>query len=349
MAAGPLHLTVAASAAGAHPAALQRGGAGAFPPSRHWQEMARLAERGGLDALWLGALGEPGLDPLPLLGALISVTRRIGLGAYWGLDRAEPFHVARVFATLDHLSAGRTAWIAGLSGATPEDTPRGQEFIEVTRKLWDSWEDEGLLLDVASGRFADPARVHPIHHVGRFFSVRGPLNVPRPVQGNPPVVMRLPEDESGRRLALAAADVLLLSCTRPEQAMAVRRASMAAGRPPAGLRILVDVMVTLGETETAAQRRAAALDRLIPLRPHAEMQQFVGTPDQLVDHFAAWSETGCCEGFNILPAVLPDDLATLVAEVVPRAQARGLRGSGYAGSTLREHLGLARSRSQYAR
>jgi alkanesulfonate monooxygenase SsuD/methylene tetrahydromethanopterin reductase-like flavin-dependent oxidoreductase (luciferase family) len=351
-----LHLTASLAGSGFHPAAWRCGPQPAFPAGRRLQQMAQLAERGGLDAVWLGpprfgpaavATGQVDatrLDPLPVLGSLIAGTTQIGLGAHWGVDGTEPFHVARVFATLDHLAYGRTAWIVGLP-ADDADLARAAELVDVTRKLWDSWEDEGFLLDVPTGRFADPARVHPIEHAGAFFTVRGPLNVPRPVQGNPPLVMTCPASAAGRRFAAATADVLLLDAATPDA---------AAARPAGGARALVNVMAVLGETEAAAQQRADALDGLITPQLAAALHadgpcrtlRFVGTPDRLVDVFAAWA--GSCDGFNILPAVLPDDLALFVDAVVPIARARGLAPAGAAGTTLRAHLGLDRPRSRYA-
>ncbi len=199
---------------------------------------ARTAEGGGLDAVLLGFPTAPRavqasgqsegkidrlhLDPLPLAGLLIGATRHIGLCGYWPADVAEPFHVARVFGTLDHLSGGRMGWIAGLGGSaetagrfqradlalSDEDAAaRFVELIDVARQLWDSWEDKGFVVDQATGTFADPEHVHPIEHAGLFFTVRGPLNVPRPEQGQPVILHR---DVAATRAGLAAsADIVL--------------------------------------------------------------------------------------------------------------------------------------------
>ena len=200
-----LHLTLSLAGSGYHPAAWHFSPFPRKPNAAPFQSLARAAEQACMDAILLGIPVEGGidrtntmqLDPLPLLGSLIAATRRIGLAASWTVDFTEPFHVARVFGTLDHLSYGRTAWIARmfntdallpLIGKAPETTSvaaycnRADEFIDVVRKLWDSWEDEAFALDKSSGMFADPDRVHPINHAGQFFTVRGPLNVPRPPQ-----------------------------------------------------------------------------------------------------------------------------------------------------------------------
>jgi alkanesulfonate monooxygenase SsuD/methylene tetrahydromethanopterin reductase-like flavin-dependent oxidoreductase (luciferase family) len=350
---GTLHLTASLSSAGFHPAGWRMATGDAFPIGRRFQAMAQTAERGLLDAVWLGApfADRIPIDPLPLLGSLIAGTSHIGLGAAWAVDHAEPFHVARVMATLDHLAGGRAAWIAGIAGTdrptadfghVPPLPPggyldRAAEMIDLVRALWDSWEDEGLLLDVATGRFADPARVHPIHHAGPYFTVRGPLNLPRPVQGNPPVVIA-PPPGGGQAAVLALADVLLLPCRTPDAAAAWR----------GGARTQVNIMPILGATEAEARSRAAALDALTGPDdgPEPDVLRFVGTPLGLVDMFEAWAAS--CDGFNLLPAVLPDDLDGIVDSVIPLARARGLVRAAYDGATLREHLGLVRPRSRFA-
>ncbi len=371
-----LHLTVSLAGSGYHPAAWHVSPLPARPDAAAIQAIARTAERGRLDAILLGLpldapLGGIGgantlqLDPLPLLGSLIGVTRQIGLGAAWTVDYTEPYHVARVFATLDHLSYGRTAWIARMFGTAalaprigrpggPDDPAaycaRAGEFIDVVRRLWDSWQDEAFALDKPSGMFVDPECVHPIHHAGAYFSVRGPLNVPRPPQGNPALVLEDPATAIGRRFAAATADVLLTSCASLRTAIARRRElrdlTMDRARCAEPLRVLANMMVVLEDTETAAQHRAAALDALVP--PGTAAPRFVGTPDQLVETLLTWRRQDACDGFNVLPAVLPTDLDRLVDAVVPRLRRLGLFRDDYTGGTLREHLGLSRPRSQYA-
>jgi len=372
-----LHLTVSLASSGYHPAAWHVSPLPARPDAAAIQAMARTAERGRLDAILLGlpidgpvgGIGRANtmqLDPLPLLGSLIAVTRQIGLGAAWTVDYTEPYHVARVFATLDHLSYGRTAWIARMFGTAalaprigrpggPDDPAaycaRAGEFIDVVGKLWDSWEDEAFALDKPSGMFVDPQLVHPLHHVGEYFSVRGPMNVPRPPQGNPVLVLEDPTTTIGRRFAAATADVLLTSCASLPTAIARYRElhalSVGRMRCPDPPRILANVVVVLDDTEAAAQRRAAALDALVPPAA-ASVPRFVGTPDQLVETLLTWRQQDACDGFNVLPAVLPADLDRLVDAVVPRLRRLGLFRNDYAGSTLREHLGLALLPSQYA-
>ena len=243
------------------------------PDARALQAAVRAAERGKLDAVLLGRWrygeGKFDIDPLPLMGSMIGITQRIGLAASWTVDFTEPYHVARVFATLDHLSYGRSAWFVDMFGTErllpligkPEETSdttaycaRAGEFIDVVKALWDSWEDEGFALDKATGMFADPDRVHPIDHTGRFFTVRGPLNVPRPPQGTPPLIMRDPADDAARPFVARYADIILTDDASSEHVRALR--ALADGRD---IRVLTNLRCILGETELRRRKRAAAL------------------------------------------------------------------------------------------
>jgi alkanesulfonate monooxygenase SsuD/methylene tetrahydromethanopterin reductase-like flavin-dependent oxidoreductase (luciferase family) len=285
------------------------------------QQIARAAEQAKLDAILLPS-GAGQLDPLPLVGSLIAVTRQIGLAAGWTIDFTEPYHVARVFGTLDHLSYGRTAWIAEmfgterllpLIGKPPEADDvagycaRAGEFIDVVTKLWDSWEDEGFALDKVSGMFADPDRVHPINHAGQFFTVRGPLNVPRPPQGNPPLVLCDPPTEQARCFVATTADVIITDDGSAARCQELR--ALANGRD---VRVLANLRYERTE------------------------------PAQLVERFARCA----CDGFNLIPAA-PDDVEPLL-DAIRLAQRAGLFRREYEGTTLREHLKLRRPRSLYA-
>src|SRR3954466_14949036 len=148
--------------------------------------------RGSLEPSLRYAVQAPEHDPIPLLSYMAAVTQHVGLAATFSPSQSHPFHAARLWATLDHLTAGRAAWNVvttlnhnqsanfGEDLRPPDERyDRAHEFIEVCRKLWDSWEDDALVMDRAAGVFADPAKVHRIDHVGRFFNSRGPLNVVR--------------------------------------------------------------------------------------------------------------------------------------------------------------------------
>jgi alkanesulfonate monooxygenase SsuD/methylene tetrahydromethanopterin reductase-like flavin-dependent oxidoreductase (luciferase family) len=185
--------------------------------------------------------------------------------------------------------------------------------------------------------------VHVIHHSGPYFTVRGPLNVPRPPQGIPVLIMSDPATTVGRRFVASTADVILTNRgSLPEAAERCRELHALAPHP----RILANVHFVLGDTEAAALRRAAELDAFASRA--LDGMHFAGTPEQLVDLFATWHQHRACDGFNLLPAVMPDDVDLLVDAVIPLAQSRSLFRTSYTGTTLREHFGLARPRSQYA-
>ena len=377
-----MHLLVSLASHGWHPAAWRVADVPGFAGAEPFRAMARLAERGGVDAVLVGppsaprALRESGrldgirMDPLPLLGTLIGATDRIGLCAWWPGDVAEPFHVARVFATLDHLSLGRTGWITGLEGAEErgeryryakfpdseaDQAARLGELIDVARQLWDSWEDQGFVVDQASGTFADPEHVHPIDHAGRFFTVRGPLNVPRPVQGQPVIIHRDMPEGPMQSVAAISAELVLAECATMTMAEAVTRRrdwqtlAQQHGRDPEALRFIVRIMPILAGTEEAALARAAELDRLADgASPPENVVRFVGTPERFADWLAQWRAAGACDGFDILPAVMPLDLAMVVEQVVPLLRRRDLRPAGYEQASLRGHLGLQRAASRFA-
>ncbi len=360
-----MHLVASLAAHGWHPAAWRVTGKAGFDGAAPFRAMARNAERGGLDAIMLGlptvARAERSrgvdtlhLDPLPLLGAMIGATRQIGLCGYWPADVAEPFHVARVFATLDHLAGGRTGWIAGLAGpdelaqhfqrldlptSGPDAETRMVELIDVARQLWDSWEDGSFVVDQSTATFSDSEKVHPIDHAGRFFTVRGPLNVPRPVQGQP-VILYL--DRPSAQI-VPGVEVVLSACATMEAAKA-RRAQWH------GTQFIARVMPILAESETEAHKRAAALDAaLAPDAPApTSLPRFVGTPNQFAAWMAEWHAAGVCDGFDILPAVSTVDLDLVVEAVVPLLRRQGLRPGGYGGPMLRDLLGLARPASRFA-
>ena len=297
-----------------------RGGSALPPaPSLDWfRSLVRTAERGGIDAILFDGQWGPSsaftLDPIPLIVALAECSSRIGLAGAIEIDHAEPFNIARSFAAADRLTAGRSALIAATGAKRPGDFghapkrttaeryARAAECIAVARKLWDSWEDEAILLDKPNGKFSNPDRVHPINHAGTFFSVRGPLNAPRPLQGNPPVIQRDATPE-GLALARETADVFI--APDPSALPAIRTA--LDDRP----RLLVSLPFD-GKPETFAARLA----ELLPL----------------------------CDGVDCVTA----ELDTFVDEAVPLLRTRGLRPAAYEGKTLREHMGLARPRSQFA-
>ena len=256
----------------------------------HWIGLARLAERGLMDSLfladgpslWHGADYRPAgqLEPTVLLTVLAGATQRIGLIATASTTYNEPYNLARRFASLDHVSGGRAGWnivtTADRSAAQNfglADRPdhadrylRAAEFLEVSIKLWDSWEDGAIIAEKASGRYTAPGTVHAIEHEGDFYRVRGPLNVPRCPQGHPLLVQAGSSPDGKDFAALYAEAVFTAQQTLPDaQAFYadLKARVRGAGRAPDLVKILPGIVPVLGGTEAEAQARAAELEEAI--------------------------------------------------------------------------------------
>jgi alkanesulfonate monooxygenase len=219
-------------------------------------------------------------EPFTLLSALASVTERIGLVATASTTYDAPYHIARRFASLDHISGGRAGWNivttanpdAALNFGLDEDIDhdaryvRAREFYDVVTGLWDSFADDAFVRDVESGIFVDPSRMHVLGHKGPSLSVRGPLNIARPVQGWP-VIVQAGASEAGRQLAAETAEVIFGAAPNLAAGKAfyadIRRRMVAAGRDPAGLKILPAAFVVVGDTIAEAEAKRARLDRLV--------------------------------------------------------------------------------------
>ncbi|MGH1572420.1 LLM class flavin-dependent oxidoreductase [Methylobacterium sp. P31] len=219
-------------------------------------------------------------DPLTLLPALAVLTDRIGLIATASTTYNEPYHVARKFASLDHISKGRAGWNLVTSGNPDEALnfgrdahldhatryARAREFFDVVTGLWDSWADDAFTMDPESGLFFDPGKMHVLDHRGEFLKVKGPLNVARPVQGWP-VIVQAGASEAGRQIAAETAEMVFASGTTLETAQAfyadVKGRMPAAGRDPEDLKVLPGCFVVLGETEVEARAKKERLDDLV--------------------------------------------------------------------------------------
>jgi alkanesulfonate monooxygenase SsuD/methylene tetrahydromethanopterin reductase-like flavin-dependent oxidoreductase (luciferase family) len=354
---------------GWHPGAWRVNDTYLFQP-RSLIDAAVRAEQANFDAVIFGMpdsqFKAPGdgtaasvrFDALPLMGAAIGATERIGLCGYWPLDVAEPFHVARVMASLDHLSGGRAGWVTGLAGreslladyahmpllAEPDAVHRAAEFISVVQELCDSWDDQAYVADQTSGIFVDPDRVRPVMHSGSYFTVRGPLNVPRPIQGHPVIVLNDGGSEALHAAVLPLVDMLLCDLQTPDQAAQFRarvrsRYLSSPGSSPA--LVLKTAMPILAHTEREALQRA---DELAALGT-GPAPFFVGTPTGLAAELTRWFELGACDGFNLQPAVNTRDLdfvCEAVASSLRSASRRGSEGS----CTLRQTLRIARPPSR---
>jgi FMN-dependent oxidoreductase (nitrilotriacetate monooxygenase family) len=261
----------------------------------YYRRLAEAAEAAKLDALFVAdhvAIWDSfesnvahypnaRLEPLTLLSALASVTRHIGLIGTASASYSEPYNLARMFASLDHISNGRAAWNVVTSAMNEEAMnfgrdgniehafryERAAEFVNVAKALWDSWEDGSIRLDRASGTFADPARAHRIDHAGKHFRVRGPLNVPRPPQGHP-IIVQAGSSEDGKQLAAASADLHFAIVRTIEEGQRYRQdfdARLARlGRDPASLKILPGILPIVARTAAEAQEKQALLESLIP-------------------------------------------------------------------------------------
>ncbi|MEJ2855708.1 MULTISPECIES: LLM class flavin-dependent oxidoreductase [unclassified Saccharothrix] len=307
-----LHLNAFLMGVGHHEAAWRhpRTDPSAVEDVRHYQRLARIAERGAFDSVFLAdgvqvwgdvrhtAAGR--FEPLTLLSAVAGATSRIGLIATASTGFSEPYNLARLFASLDHISGGRAGWnIVTTAGdraaqnfsrdANAEHTQRYQraaEFVDVVTALWDSWEDDALVVDPASGVFADPDKVHEINHRGTFFQVRGPLNATRAPQGHP-LLVQAGSSEDGKAFAAQHAEAVFTAQQTFAEALAFYRdlkGRLAAhGRTEDQLVVLPGIVPVLGSTEQEARRLADELDDLIvPTRAVAQLTDLIGV--DLTDH-----------------------------------------------------------------
>lgn len=289
-----LHLNVNLLHSGVYPSAwrLPDSRPDAFVDIDHFVRVARVAERGKLDAIFLAdtpAINDRidyrpfnALEPTVVLASVAAATSHVGLVATASTTYNEPYNLARRFASLDMVSRGRAGWNVvttadaaagrnfGFAGASEHGAryARAREFTELVHALWDSWEDDAFVGDKAGGRFVDTGKVHAIRHRGAHYAVEGPLTVPRSPQGRP-VTFQAGGSEDGRELAAATADaVFSLAQTVADGAAYARdlRARAARyGRAPDALVILPGLATVIGSTEAEARRRQDALWNLVPV------------------------------------------------------------------------------------
>jgi FMN-dependent oxidoreductase (nitrilotriacetate monooxygenase family) len=255
----------------------------------HWVKLARLAEDAKFDSLFLadgpaltgtGEFRPPGqLEPFTLLTALSQHTSRIGLIATVSSTYNEPYNLARRLASVDHVSGGRAGWNIVTSAGADEaanfgldDRPdhaaryeRADEFLTVAKALWDSWESDAVLADKASGRYADPSRLHAIGHSGNHFRVSGALNVERPPQGHP-LLVQAGSSEDGKNFAARHAEAIFTAHQTFERAADfyrdIKSRTKAAGRDPDALLVLPGIVPFIGSTEQEATELARRYDDL---------------------------------------------------------------------------------------
>jgi FMN-dependent oxidoreductase (nitrilotriacetate monooxygenase family) len=272
---------------------------GAYPDANfnfdHIKRLAQTLERGRFDAFFmadhLAVLNMPmdalkrsatvtSFEPMTLLPALAMVTEHLGLIATGSTTFDAPYHVARRFASLDHLSGGRAGWNVvttsnpdaalnfGLDEHMEHDERyrRAREFFDVVTGLWDSWAEDAFIRDVTNGIYFDPTRLHVLDHKGTYFSVRGPLNIARPIQGWP-VIVQAGASEAGRQLAAETAEMVFSGASTladGQRFYADVKGRMAAlGRDPEHLKIMPGCFVVIGETVSEAREKRALLDSLV--------------------------------------------------------------------------------------
>ncbi|GID30813.1 LLM class flavin-dependent oxidoreductase [Paractinoplanes brasiliensis] len=350
-----LHLAVALDGAGWAPDAWRAPNARPKElfTARYWLDLVAEAEAGKLDFVTIeDGLGVQSDDPSLVQGRLDAVliasrvaplTRHIGLVPTATVTHTEPFHISKAIATLDYVSRGRAGWRVQLSPRAEEaahfgrrevsiDTPdavqdlfdEAADYVEVVRRLWDSWEDDAEIRDAATGRFIDRDKLHYINFEGRFFTVKGPSITPRPPQGQP-VVTALAHSEIPYRFAEKSADIVYVT---PKDAADAHEivSQVKVGH------VFADLVVLLEQNPATHQSDAAA---------------FTGTPAQLADLLLEWQDAGIT-GFRLRPGRLPDDLRAITRGLVPELRARGVFRTEYEPGTLRDRLGLPRPANRYA-
>jgi alkanesulfonate monooxygenase SsuD/methylene tetrahydromethanopterin reductase-like flavin-dependent oxidoreductase (luciferase family) len=317
------------------------------------------------------------LDAVLIAARAAPETARVGILPVATTTHTEPFHVSKAIATLDYISRGRAGFQARISPTSLEAAQFGRgwparrgtsdnngsrepelgqalmdeaaDFVEVVRRLWDSWEDDAEIRDITTGRFVDRDKLHYIDFEGPRFSVRGPSITPRPPQGQP-IVSVLAHVDAAFRLAAQSADVVFVTPQSRADAhalvLAVRQHEQALERTQPPLRVIADLVVFLDEESDRALERKNRLDHLDgkPLRSDALV--FSGTSGELVDILEEWHSVGV-EGFRLRPGTIPIDFDAITHEVVAELADRSLRPPSYEETTLRARLGLMRPENRY--
>ena len=265
-----------------------------------YQHIARTCERGRFDMVFFADLNyvsdsftgsmapalrnatqAPEHDPIPLLSFMAAVTEKIGLAATYSVSHQHPFHAARLWATLDHLTRGRAAWNVVTSvnhnqasnygedyKPTDDRYDRAHEFIQVCRKLWDSWDADAVVMDRVNGSFADPDKVHRIEHDGKWFRSRGPLNVVRSPQ-NGPVILQAGTSGKGKDFAARYADAVFVIQPNLSGAKAlyddIKSGVVNAGRPASACKVLCGMQPIVGSSRGEAADKQAEHNSLVPL------------------------------------------------------------------------------------
>ncbi|GCE43118.1 hypothetical protein Rhow_007247 [Rhodococcus wratislaviensis] len=338
----------------------------------YWTGLIGQADSAGVDLAFVGdsfAIATTGhadqrgqLDAVAITARAVASTERIGLVPTVTVTHTEPFHVSKAIASLDHASGGRAGWQVDVSPGQIQADLFGRkdaqdaeslwaeaaDAIEVVGLLWDSWEDDAEIRDVATGRFIDRDKLHYVDFEGDHFSVKGPSITPRSPQGQSLIVIAA-RDEYSTRVAAARADVIRIAAPTVDAARdvaaRVRRAAAEAGRDPATLRILLDVEVVIAETADAAERDLAQLENWSGARYEPASVLYRGDAPGVARLITDVAATGDVDGVTLRPLALPSGLDAITGDVLP------LLGSGDpapGGGLLRERLGFTRPANRFA-
>jgi alkanesulfonate monooxygenase SsuD/methylene tetrahydromethanopterin reductase-like flavin-dependent oxidoreductase (luciferase family) len=383
-----VRIGIALDGAGWHPAAWREPAArpAELLSGGYWTDLVTQAERGLADFVTFeDSLGfyagrrdqaeqrtdlvRGRLDAVLIAARVAPVTSHIGLIPTVITTHTEPFHTSKAIATLDYASTGRAGVRVRVSGQAAEAAHFGRrefpgqraghsaglldeaaDYVEVIRRLWDSWEDDAEIRDVSTGRFVDREKLHYIDFEGNWFSVKGPSITPRPPQGQPPVAA-LAHAAPAYRLAARAADLVFVTPRDRADATAivseVRAAQAAAGRADQGLRIFADLLVYLDDEVGGAAARRARLDQAAGREYVSDALVFTGTAAQLADLIEDWMPAGL-SGFRLRPAAIPHDLTQITDRLTAELRRREVYRREYESATLRGLLGLPRPANRYA-
>ncbi|NKX93921.1 LLM class flavin-dependent oxidoreductase [Sanguibacter hominis ATCC BAA-789] len=301
-----LHLNLFITATGHHEASWRHPGSPVenIYTAKHFHDLAQRAEAAKFDAVFFADIpaltpqvehGPAGhLEPITTLASIAAVTERIGLVATASTTYYEPYNLARLFASLDHLSGGRAGWnivttasaaAAENFGGAPFPDPaqryaRAEEFLQATTRLWDSWEDDAIIADRASGRYADPAKIHRAELAGEHLSVGGAFSAPRPPQGYP-VLVQAGSSNEGRAFAARWAEAIFTAHQRIEDAQAfyadIKSGAVSAGRRPQDVVILPGLSPFIGSTAAEAHDLEQELNELtVPAYGLRQLSALVG-------------------------------------------------------------------------
>ena len=317
------------------------------------------------------------LDAVLTAARIAPLSRHIGLVPTATVTHTEPFHISKAIATLDFVSSGRGGVRVQVSGRpheaelfgrrtlppfTFEDFERPEvqalvgelfdeaaDYVEVLRRLWDSWEDDAEIRDVATGRFVDREKLHYIDFEGSAFSVKGPSITPRPPQGQP-LVAALAHQTVPYRLVARSADLGFTTPHDADDARAIvgeiRAEQSAAGRSDQTVHVFGDLLVLLDEAPGAAAARRDRLDELAGAPLSSDARIFAGTAAELADLLLEWQHAGL-SGYRLRPGTLPHDLHAITQDLVPELRRRGAFRDHYQADTLRGLLGMSRPANRY--